>query len=141
MKNISVSNVQEYNINGKVVIRFNPMDTGFVKRFLAACEELAKRQEAFGKEAEEAPADNFFPVAEKADADMREIINNLFGEDICTPIFDKMSVTALSEGLPLWLNFMLAIMDEVAETVEEVKGGKVEANPKLQKYLAKFDKK
>ena len=68
MKNISVSNVQEYNINGKVVIRFNPMDTGFVKRFLAACEELAKRQEAFGKEAEEAPADNFFPVAEKADA-------------------------------------------------------------------------
>ena len=67
MKKISVSNVQEYNINGKVVIRFNPMDTGFVKRFLAACEELAKRQEAFGKEAEEAPADNFFPVAEKAD--------------------------------------------------------------------------
>lgn len=141
MKNISMSNIQEYNINGKAVIRFNPMDTGFVKRFLDACDELAKRQEAFGKEAEEAPADNFFPVAEKADTDMREIINGLFGEDICTPIFDKMSVTALSEGLPLWLNFMLAIMDEITETVEEVKGSKVEVNPKLQKYLSKFDKK
>lgn len=140
MKNISVSNVQEYNINDKAIIRFNPMDTGFVKRFLDACEELAKRQEAFGKEAEETPAENFFPVAEKADSDMREIINGLFGEDICTPIFDKMSVTALSEGLPLWLNFMLAIMDEISDTVEEVKGSKVEVNPKLQAYLAKFKK-
>ena len=141
MKKISVSNVQEYNINGKVVIRFNPMDTGFVKRFLAACEELAKRQEAFGKEAEEAPADNFFPVAEKADTDMREIINGLFGEDVCKPIFGEMHLTALSDGLPVWCNLMLAFMDEITETVEEVKGGKAEVNPKLKKYLSKFDKK
>lgn len=141
MKNISVSNVQEYNINDKAIIRFNPMDTGFVKRFLDACEELAKRQEAFGKEAEEAPAENFFPVAEKADSDMREIINGLFGEDICTPIFDKMSMTAISEGLPLWLNFMLAIMDEISDTVEKVKASRIERNPALAKYLSKFDKK
>nr|DAG76250.1 MAG TPA: hypothetical protein [Caudoviricetes sp.]DAI22004.1 MAG TPA: hypothetical protein [Caudoviricetes sp.] len=135
-----VQEEKEFNVNGKAVIRFNPSDSKFATSFISAFESLLNRHEAFCNAAKKNP-EEFFTIAEKADADMREIINGLFGEDICTPIFDKMSMTAISEGLPLWLNFMLAIMDEITAELEEAKKKKMSINPKLKKYLSKFDKK
>lgn len=141
MKNINVNAAyEEYNINGKIVVRFNPLDSEFVKRFIAAAEALADCQEKFGNDVQGVEPDNFFAISEQTNAKMREIINGLFGEDVCTPIWDAMHLTALSDGLPIWCDLMLALMDEIHEAMS-AKKQKMERNPRLDKYLAKYQKK
>lgn len=48
-----------------------------------------------------------------------------------------MNVYALADGLPVWMNLMLAVLDVVdAKLAQENE----RANPRLEKYLAKYRK-
>ena len=68
---------------------------------------------------------------------MRTEIDNLFGEPICDKIFGNMSVCALADGLPVWANFMISVIDEIDKgiTIEQKK-----TNPRVQKYMQKYNK-
>lgn len=46
-----------------------------------------------------------------------------------------MNVYALADGLPLWMNLLLAVVDLIDEkTAAETES----VNPRLEKYLAKY---
>lgn len=132
------SNIEEYSINGgKVILRFNPFDSGFVEKFNTAFEALSKMQDEFAKSVN-LEDDEFFKTAKATDEKMRGVVNELFGEDICTPIWGNMHVTALSEGLPLWFNLMMSLIDEIDNSRKSVPAVR---SARLDKYTAKYLKK
>ena len=73
-----------YNINGKCEFSFNPTDSAFVEKLFNAFDILDKKQDAYKAEVEKtANKREVFETARKMDEEMREIINDVFGFDIC----------------------------------------------------------
>ena len=96
---------------------FNPTDSGFVEKLFNAFDTLDKKQETYKAEVEKtANKRDIFDTARKMDDEMREIINEVFHVDICSALFGEMNLYALADGLPVWANLMLAVMDEVDTT-------------------------
>lgn len=127
-----------YSINGKCELAFNPTDSTFVEKLFNAFDTLDKKQEAYKAEAEKtANKREVFETARKMDEEMRDIINEVFGFDVCMPLFGTMNVYALADGLPVWSNLMLGIMDEVDTTF--ARESKL-TNPRIQKYTKKYHK-
>lgn len=127
-----------YSINGKCELAFNPTDSTFVEKLFNAFDTLDKKQEAYKAEVEKtANKREVFETARKMDEEMRDIINEVFGFDVCTLLFDTMNVYALADGLPVWSNLMLGIMDEVDTTF--ARESKL-TNPRIQKYTKKYHK-
>lgn len=139
MKNINTgAKVEEYNIDGKIVLRFNPADATFVKNFNAAFKALAEAQSELAEAAKNADDEAFFDASAATNTKLRGVLNDLFGEDICTPIWGTADLTALSDGLPLWFNFMMALIDEIDADMKSVKDVR---SARLDAYLAKYQKK
>lgn len=139
MKNINTgAKVEEYNIDGKIVLRFNPADATFVKNFNAAFKALAGAQSELAEAATTVDDEAFFDASAATNTKLRGILNDLFGEDICTPIWGTADLTALSDGLPLWFNFMMALIDEIDADMKSVKDVR---SARLDAYLAKYQKK
>lgn len=136
--NISTG-LKEYNINGKCTLQFNPTDLNFINRVFDAFNALDKRNEEYKRSVEnETDGVKIFKVAREMDADMRQMINNALGCDVCTPVFGDISVYASADGLPLWANLMLAIIDEMDDAFASEKKA---ANPRIKKYTDKFNKR
>lgn len=130
--------VVEFDVNGKVKIAFNPTDSSFVEKLFNAFETLDKRQEAYKAEVERtANKREIFDTARNMDAEMREIIDSIFDHPVCDDLYGSMNVYALADGLPVWCNFMLAVMDEVDTTFAREQKA---TNPRIQKYTAKYHK-
>ena len=68
---------------------------------------------------------------------MRGILNDLFGKEICEPLFGSMNLFASSGGLPVWANLMLAITDEVQSTLQ---GELAAREQRIAKYVEKYQK-
>lgn len=130
--------INEYDLDGKVIVRFNPTDVGFLERLSDSFAYLDLIQEEV-KQCQEEITDekDIFNLAKNLDKKMREIINALFGQDVCTPLFGRMNLFASAGGLPVWANLMLAIADEV-ETAMQGELEKREA--RIAKYTAKYKK-
>lgn len=128
--------LQEYDINGKCKVMFNPTDIAFAKNLFAAIEALDAKTEEYNRmiqaETDEARA---FEIVQKTDAAMRAIINGVFGVDLCDPVFGNMYVFALGDGLPVWANLMLAIIDEMDDAFAREKKA---SDPRIQKYTEKY---
>lgn len=128
--------VVTYAVNGKCELAFNPTDSTFVEKLFNAFDTLDKKQEAYKAEVEKtANKREVFDTARKMDEEMRDIINEVFGTDVCTPLFGTMNVYALADGLPVWANLMLGVMDEVDTTI--ARENKL-INPRISKYTKKY---
>ena len=128
--------IVDFDVNNKIKISFNPTDTTFVERLFEAFETLDKRQDAYKAEIERtANKRAIFDTARKMDAEMREIIDGIFDRPVCEELFGRMNVYAMADGLPVWCNFMLAVMDEVDTTYAREQKA---TNPRIQKYTAKY---
>lgn len=139
MNNVNLNSiVEEFNVNDKVVLRINPADPEFVTRFNAAFKDLNAAQTEFSEAVQTATDENFFDIATATNTKMREIINGLFGEDVCTPIWGTMHLTAISDGLPQWFNLMMALVDSINNSTKKVTAIR---NKRLDAYLAKYQKK
>lgn len=127
-----------YNINGKVEVEFNPADQDFVERLYSTFEKLDQKQDAYKSEIDAAKGTKkIFEVARTRSDEMRAMIDELFQQPVCEPLFGTMNVYALADGLPVWCNLLLAIMDIVdANMAEQEK----KTNPRVQKYMAKYKK-
>ena len=130
--------VVEYSLNDCCTVRFNPTDSAFVEELYRAFAELDARQEAHQQEVSQMKDNReIFALARRRDAEMRELIGGVFGQDVCTPLFGSMNVYALAGGLPLWANLLLAVM----ETIEGAFSREQQAaNPRIEKYLKKYRK-
>lgn len=119
-------------------LALNATDSTFVEKLFNAFDTLDKKQEAYKAEVEKtANKREVFETARKMDEEMRDIIADVFGFDICSALFGCMNVYALADGLPVWANLMLAIMDEVDTAFSREQKA---TNPRISKYTKKYHK-
>ena len=78
-----------------------------------------------------------FHIARELDGKMRGILNDLFGKEICEPLFGGMNLFASSSGLPVWANLMLAVTDEVQEAMQ---GELDKREERIARYVSKYKK-
>ena len=130
--------LEEYRLNDRVTVRFNPTDVGFLEKLSHTFEQLDSLQDEVRKSRDSITDDReVFPIVRELDAKMRDVINELFGDDVCTPLFGSVNLFASSGGLPLWANLMLAITDEVQSALR----GELAAREKrIAKYVEKYQK-
>lgn len=127
-----------YNLNGVCEVRFNPTDSDFVERLFNAFDTLDKKQDRYKEEIDKiADKKEIFQIARERDAEMRGIIDSLFDAPVCDALFGKMNVYAVADGLPVWCNLMLAVMDEIDTTFSREQK---RTNPRVAKYTAKYHK-
>lgn len=132
------SGLVSYSLNGKCEVSFNPTDSNFVERIFKTFNELDKKQEAYKAEVEKiSDKKEIFEIARKRDAEMRAIVDEAIGSPVCDSLFGDMSIYALANGLPVWCNLMLAIMDEVDTSFAREQ--KL-TNPRIAKYTSKYHK-
>ena len=114
----------EYEING-VPVKFNPTDESFTNRLYETFGVLEGLQNAF------AEGDGFEKFSE-LDKDMRAIIDGLLGDGIADKLFEGMNCYALADGLPVWMNLIMALLYEVTEAYER-EFGKTDARVRAHK--------
>ena len=128
----------EYDING-VKVMLNPTDLAFVERVFNTFDEMDKMQEEYQARIEKAGEDTtaVFGIFHELEDKMRGMVNDVFDNgDMCTQIFGRVSVLAMSDGLPLWANLMLALIDEMDVAFAREKKA---TNPRIKKYTAKYE--
>lgn len=137
MNTINISTgLVSYNINGVCEIAFNPTDATFASKLYEAFDKLDRQQDDYKARIEKvANTKAIFEVARELDAEMRVTIDDALGEGVANAIFKDMNVYALADGLPVWANLFLAVMDEIDSgyAVEQKK-----TSPRLDKYISKY---
>lgn len=130
--------VNEYEVNGSATIRFNPTDADFIERFQKAVEELDARQGEMQAEVDGAGEDpaKMYGLLASRDADMRTAIDGLFGQGTADAVFPSINCYALADGLPVWMNFMFAIAEEITDGIEAEHG---KADPRVKALGKKYD--
>lgn len=131
--------VKSFAVNGTPdVFLINPTDADFVERIFNTFNKLDERQQKKDAEAAKLSDREAFEFAREYNAEMRTAIDKLLGEGVCAKVFGRMNVYAYADGLPVWANFMFALLDECDTAfVHEQKA----TNPRLKKYLDKYKKK
>jgi len=130
--------VVSFDLNGKTTIEFNPTDSVIVEKIYNTFDELDRKQDAYKAEVEKCGNKReIFDIARRRDAEMRAIIDDLFGKPICDDLFGGMNIYALADGLPVWCNLMLAVIDQIDTTFSREQKA---ANPRVAKYTAKWKK-
>ena len=130
--------IQEFDINGKVKAYFNPTDVSFIEAIFHCLEVMGDKQEEYQAKANKAEARDVFDLTRQFDAEVRDLINEAFGFDVCSPLFGRMPLNTLADGLPVWANFIFAIVDLFDESI---KGEQEKANPRIKKYTEKYKRK
>ena len=128
-----------YHVNGRADIAFNPTDAAFAQRVYDAFNKLADLYERRkGSVGGDKDVEAVFAQLSQLDAETRALIDEALGEGLCEKVFGDMNVVALADGLPVCLNLMLAVMDEIDESIAR----ELElTNPRIAKYSAKYKKK
>ena len=129
--------VVEYTINSAATARFNPTDAMFVERMYNTFGELADKQDEFEARVAEIGEDGeaMFAYAAERDRDMRGMIDNLLGAGVADALFPGMNCYALADGLPVWINLMFAVADEVEATFTDEQK---KSDPRLKAYNGKY---
>lgn len=128
-----------YDINGKAAVCFNPTDSAFVEKLFRTFDTLDQKQEAYKAEINGLTDQRkIFELARARDQEMRGMIEDALGAPVCDAIFGGMNVYAIADGLPVWCNLMLAIIDEIDTSFAREQK---KTNPRLAKYAAKYQKK
>lgn len=138
MKEISFSTgVEEYRING-VSVRFNPTDSAFVERMWKVFDDLSGKQDEFQRRIDEIGDDGeaMFAYASERDREMRGLVDGLFGEGKADDLFPGMNCYALADGLPVWINLMFAVSEEIdaAFSAEQKR-----SDPRVRGYNQKYE--
>ncbi len=108
-----------YNLNDVCEVSFNPTDSAFVERLFHTFDTLDRKQDAYKAEIENvSDRRKIFDIARERDAEMRGMIDEALGAPVCDALFGGMNVYAMADGLPVWCNLMLAVMDDRHELCE-----------------------
>lgn len=127
--------VKTFSVNdGAVEISYNPTDPIFCERVFDVFSSLVEQYES-GKGKTFDSNKDFFDYARKRDQEVHEAIDGLFGESVSAGLFDGVSSYAMADGLPLWCNALLAVIDTIPEDLsKQIKATK----PRVEKYLKKY---
>ena len=138
MKNLSFSDgLEEYSLNDRVTVRFNPTDASFLERLSELFSSLDALQEEVSALQETTPEEEVFPLAKSLDGRMRDLLDGFFGTPVCGPLFGSMNLFASAGGLPVWANLLLALTEEVESAMQ----GELSAREaRIAKYTEKYKK-
>lgn len=132
------SGKKKYMINDtEEYICFNPSSPEFAQKIVDAFRKCHKITEQT-KVAFNGSADSIFETLNKIDAEIKATIDAAFDEPVCEKAFEGASAISLSDGLPIWVNFLMAVIDEIDKSVSEAK---TTISPSAQRYLDKYQKK
>ena len=137
------TNIEEFTLNGCVKVVFSPTDLHFVEQILGAFSEIDAIYEQYQKEINQISdddetaeaAERVYEVSHRADEEIRSKINALFDKDVCTPTIGGRSILMPANGMPVWANLLLAIIDKFDSTLTEEKK---KTNPRIEKYTRKY---
>ena len=137
MKDLNISlGLEEYRLNGKVTVRFNPTDAGFLEKLAETYEKLDALQEQVAKSRENIKSEKeLFPFAKELDGKMRFILDCLFDVPVCEELFGAMNLFSSAGGLPVWANLMLAVTEEVESALQ---GEMEKREARIAKYTEKY---
>lgn len=129
---------KEYNLGGKVTVEFSPTDMDFVERVINVLQKAEEKQKETESELKGADTSTIFEIAKRRDKEMRELVDELFGVEVCTPLFGTMNTFARDNGLPLWANVLTAVLDECYDnlSLEDKATGE-----RIKKYTKKYQKR
>lgn len=131
--------IKEFTLNDAVTVRFCPTDMDFVEKVFSVADTIDKRSEEFQERIKNLEDNrDVFEEARAIDGEIRDLLNSIFGMDICTPLFGTMSTFAAADGLPVWANLIFAIIDTLDGDFAEQKK---RTNPRLKKYIAKYQRR
>lgn len=118
-------------------VDFNPSDHGFAENLYGLVSKLSNIHDEKKKmyEAEEDPAARF-DISRAEDAEMRKAVDSLFGEGFCDDVF-KVRLFAMAEGMAVVESFLLAILDEMDESITD---NMSKRDAKIKKYTEKYSK-
>ena len=138
MKQLQFSTgLEEYSLNGRVTVRFNPTDASFLEQLAELFSRLDALQEEVSALQESTPEEEVFPLAKSLDSRMRDLLDGFFGQPVCEPLFGSMNLFASAGGLPVWANLLLALTEEVESAMQ----GELSAREaRIAKYTAKYKK-
>lgn len=132
------TSVKEYSLNDACTVSFSPTDSFFAEKLFHVFDQLSGKQEEYEAQVKQVIGKKeIFEIARARDTEMREMVNGVFGADVCTSLFADRSVYSMADGLPEWCNLLLAVMDVMDETVVTEQKA---SNPRVQKYTAKYQK-
>lgn len=131
--------IKEFDINGAVKVQFCPTDMSFIEKVFNVGDAIDKKSEEFQARIDKIEDNReLFDEARAIDGEIRDLLNSIFDEDVCTPLFGTMSTFSAAEGLPVWANFLFAIIDTLDGDFAEQKK---KTNQRLQKYTAKYKRR
>ena len=121
-----------YTVNEGCEISFDPTDIRFVNGLFDLFEKLEKQQSEQPQNPE-----NAFAYAAQRDRELRAQIDALFEEPVCEKIFGRTNVLSPAGGLPVAMNFLLALIDEVDAAAEN----ETKPSAKVDAYIRKYEQK
>ena len=124
-----------YRINDTCEVSVNPTDVFFIEGLYNIFDALDKRQETYQQQIDKGDHKVVFQAARAANDEIRSDINSLFGFDICKEVFGNLNVCALSDGMPLWANLLLAFVDLAGDSVE---AQQKQRSARMEKYTSKY---
>lgn len=128
-----------YMVNDAFSVTFNPTDAFFIERLYNHFDVLDKKQSNYEETVRKmADRREIFDFMRERDKEMREVIDDIFDVPVSEAAFGRMNVYAMAAGLPAWANLLLSVMEECDTAFSREQ--KV-TNPRLQKYLAKYQKR
>ena len=138
MKQLQFSDgLEEYSLNDRVTVRFNPTDASFLERLAELFSRLDVLQEEVSALQDSTPEEEVFPLAKSLDGRMRDLLDGFFGQPVCEQLFDSMNLFASAGGLPVWANLLLALTEEVESAMQ---GELTAREARIAKYTEKYRK-
>lgn len=136
MKELNIqTNIEEFKLNGTVSVFYNPSDPNFIGEIFDALNDFSNKTDEYHSQIEKASVEEALALGRKLDADMRARFEQIFGVDVITPIIGKTNVYAVADGLPIWANLLLAVMETLKGVDEEqLKRG----NSRIAAYTKKY---
>ena len=132
-----IAGKREYTLPGGGVIWFDPCDSEFANRVIMAvrnCQEIQKRFPKNGF----ADLDEQLACIQNINDDIRKEIDNAFGDQVADKACCGSSPTSISDGLPVWMNFLMAVIDEIDANMPE---GEKRSRARVQQYVDKYNTK
>ena len=127
-----------YRLNDACEITINPTDSLFIEKMYTVFDDLDAKQDNYRVQISKAGANKaVFDIAREANKELRDMLNEVFGFDICDAVFGEVSVYALADGVPLWANLLLALLDAIDESVS---GELKKTSNRMLKYTSKYHK-
>lgn len=126
-----------YTVNGNCEISFNPADADLAGRVVGVFEKITDICNNTQLD-QEGGVSALMAATSKLDAEIRREIDGLFGESTCEKVFGRTNVASLADGLPIWANFLMAVIDEMDRAITEAKK---RSSPRVQQYIEKHEKK